>query len=111
MTQRIHTGTREQLARLVEKLPEEYSIGLVILPATAADPTQVEEIIAAKLRLWQEQDGTILMPEFSAHELFAKWAEEDELMTNEEREAEDRLWDDFQKGINENRAALGMRTL
>ena len=32
-------------------------------------------------------------------------------MTDEEMEAEDRLWEEFQKGINETRAAAGMRLL
>lgn len=50
-------------------------------------------------------------PRISAHELFAQWDAEAAHMIDEEREPEDRQWDDFQKGINETRAELEMRPL
>lgn len=65
----------------------------------------------AKLRQWQAQDHTRLMPTRTAAELFAEWDEEAARMTEEERQAEDHLWADFQMGINETRAHLGMRQL
>jgi len=43
--------------------------------------------------------------------LFAKWREEDAKMTDAEREAEDKLWDDFLHNLNETRASLGMEPL
>ncbi len=51
------------------------------------------------------------MPDVPTSTLFARWAEEDARMTNEEREAEDRLWQDFVDGINRTRDSLGMRRL
>jgi hypothetical protein len=70
-----------------------------------------EDAIQTRLRRWQEQDRTPLRPSISAHELFAQWAQEDARMTEEEREAEDRFWEEFLKGLNETRHSLGMRTL
>jgi hypothetical protein len=78
------------------------------LPPVAAN---AEEEIDAKLRQWQEKDGTILMPDVSTRTLFAQWADEDMHMTDEEREAEDRLWQDFENSIHLNRTALGSREL
>ena len=62
-------------------------------------PANAEDELNAKLRSWQEQDGTPLMPNIPTQKLFAKWAEEDAQMTEAEREAEDRLWEDIEKGL------------
>ena len=43
--------------------------------------------------------------------LFAQWAKEDAQEPPEESAEEDRLWEKFETGINETRAALGMRQL
>ena len=43
--------------------------------------------------------------------LFAQWAEEAKAMTPEEQAQEQRLWEQFETGINEARAASGMRRL
>lgn len=43
--------------------------------------------------------------------LFRKWEEEDAKMTPEEIAAENQLWDQFLKNINETRASLGMRSI
>jgi len=83
-----------------EKLIREH------LPAAPSDNE-----LDAKLRQWQEQDNTKLMPSRTATELFAEWDKEDANMTEEEREAEGQLWEDFQQGINKTRAELGMRLL
>lgn len=85
-----------------EKLVREY------LPNVSPND---EDELDKKLRWWQEQDGTDLMPSRPAAEIFAQWKEEAARMTDEEREAEDRFWEDFQKGVNETRAVLGMRQL
>jgi len=59
--------------------------------------------IDAKLRLWQEQDGSPLMPDISAQDLFALWADQDAKMTDEERTAEDRLWEDIENSLADNK--------
>jgi PHD/YefM family antitoxin component YafN of YafNO toxin-antitoxin module len=69
------------------------------------------DMVRAKLRQWQKETNTVTSPAIPAGELFAQWAAEDVNMTDEEKEAEDRLWEDVQSGINETRAALGMRQL
>jgi len=89
---------------LVEKLLTEYR------PAKES-PEEQQARVRALLAKWQEETQTVTADPVSAHELFRQWDEEDALMTDEEREAEDRLWEDFLKGINETRAALGMRLL
>lgn len=43
--------------------------------------------------------------------LFAQWEQEDARKTPEETAEEERLWEEFERGINETRAALGMRQL
>jgi PHD/YefM family antitoxin component YafN of YafNO toxin-antitoxin module len=67
--------------------------------------------VQAKLHQWQKETETETFPAVSAHQLFSRWAEEDAQMTDEEKEAEDYLWQDFEKGVNETRAVLGMRQI
>jgi hypothetical protein len=43
--------------------------------------------------------------------LFRKWEEEDAKMTPEDIAAENQLWEQFLKNVNETRASLGMRLL
>jgi hypothetical protein len=88
-------------AELVKKLVMEH------LPAAGT----VEDDLDARLRNWQKQDGTKLMPDIPTQTLFAQWAEEDAQMTDEEREAEDRLWEDLEKGLTENSRVLQLRQL
>ena len=112
MAQHIHEGTPQQLAAWLRKLPKEKHYRLSIEEKELeAETTRSEDIVAAKLRQWQEQDSKSLLPNIPTRTLFAQWAQEDEQMTDAEREAEDRLWEDVQKGINETRATLGMRRL
>src|SRR4051812_19739044 len=80
----------------------------------AGDATQrVQELLAQ----WQAEDRTPEAPHDgpdgapAGHLPFARWRELDATMTEAEREAEDRLWEDVQRGIDETRAALGMRRL
>jgi hypothetical protein len=82
--------------------PEEW-IKRLALENLAEPPRHAEEEMDAKLRRWQEQTGTALLPDVPAPELFARWAEEDALMTEEEREAEDRLWEDIERGLTANK--------
>jgi len=70
-----------------------------------------EHNLEVKLREWQQQDGTVLMPPVATQTLFAWWAEEDAQMTDTEREAEEKLWADVEKGIAENGRVVELRRL
>ena len=74
-------------------------------------PAPADEALDVRLRRWQEQDRKPLTPDVPARTLFAQWAEEDASMTDAERGAEDRLWEEFLKSLNATRAALGSRQL
>ena len=89
-------------AELVKRLVKEH------LPTV---PTDAENDLDAKLRKWQQQDGVKLYPDVSTQELFAKWAEEDALMTDEERESEDRLWEELEPALTEHGRVLQLRRL
>ncbi len=84
MTQRIYEGTPQELAPVLAKRPQ----GRFRLIELQDETGPIEEALDAKLRLWQQQDGTPLLPDIPAHALFAQWAEEDARMTDAEREAE-----------------------
>src|SRR5947207_1391707 len=86
--------------------PAEFVKRLALEHLPNASPS-AETAIDARLRQWQEQDGTTLTPDISTGTLFARWAGEDARMTDAEREAEAHLWENIQSGINETRAALG----
>jgi len=71
---------------------------------------RVRELLAQ----WQTEDRTPLRSPIPARPgetptqaLFRKWEEEDARMSDEEKDAEDRLWEDIEKGIQEGRLALG----
>jgi hypothetical protein len=89
--------------------PQDWIKQLALESLTDSVPHTDEEI-DVKLRQWQKETGSPLMPESSARELFAQWDEEDARMTDEEREAEDRLWEDIEQGLVENRG-LHLRLL
>lgn len=90
--------------------PEEWlkQIALESLPKVSDDPNHE---IDSKLRHRQERDGTVLTHDIPAQTLFVQWAEEDASMTDEEREAEDRLWREIEEGLVENRGVLQLRRL
>ena len=89
-------------AELAKKVVTDH---LVPVPATGNDD------LDAKLCKWQVQDGTMLMRDIPTQTLFAQWAEEDRHMTDEERQAEDLLWEDLEKGFPDNGRALQLRRL
>ena len=89
-------------AELVKKLVKEH------LPAL---PTVDEIDLDAKLQEWQRETQTELRPMISNQELLAKWAEEDARMSDEEREAEDRLWDELEPALTEHGRVLHLRRL
>jgi hypothetical protein len=74
-----------------------------------ATPVSPQEKVRALLRQWQAQDNTPVIAgpeplpgETTTEALFRKWDEEDARMTEEEREAEDRLWSEVEQGLAEN---------
>ena len=73
-----------------------------IAPADLARKLVTEHLPAA-VEKGGEEDPTLA--------LFAQWAEEDARMTPEEFEQDRRLWEQFEKGVNESRQALGMGPL
>ena len=96
-------------AKQIGLRPAEFVKRTTLEHLSTAPPTS-EETLDAKLRRWQEQDGIALMPDIPTATLFAQWAAEDALMTDEERDAEDRLWEEIEKGLSEN-AGLRLRNL
>lgn len=74
--------------------------------------------VKSLLAQWQQQDNTpttlpapndgTLTP---SEALFRKWDAEDALLTDEERQAQAEQWQQFQQGINAERAANGMRLI
>ena len=76
-----------------------------------SEPVPSADMVRAKLRQWQVETETETFPTTSAHDLFAQWAQEDADKTDEEIAANDRLWEDYQEGIDDERRKAGMRTL
>ena len=87
---------------------------------TDSSPEKTEsnsrEQVHVLLAQWQAEDKTPLrlpiptrQDETPTQALFRKWAEEDVRMTEEEKEAEDRLWEDIEKGMGENHLTFGLR--
>jgi hypothetical protein len=76
-----------------------------------------QERVLALLRQWQHDtppvaspapnDGTLTPSEA----LFRQWEQEDAALTDEQRAEQEKLWQDYQQGINEERAAAGMRSI
>lgn len=102
-----------QLSQVAKQtgLATEELVKKLVLAHLPARPAHDSDDLDAKLRKWQEQDGTKLTPDIPAHSLFAQWAAEDAEMTQAEREAEDRLWEDLEKGLTENSRVLQLRRL
>ncbi len=86
------------------------------LPSTApSDPVAHVQALLAK---WRAEDHTPTLPpvltrpgETPTQALFRIWDEEDAALTEEEQDQRERLWEEFQQGVNETRIALGMRTI
>lgn len=75
--------------------------------------------VQALLAQWQAEDKSFsVIPSLVSQAgddptkaLFRTWDEEDARMTDDERRAEDKLWQEFLDGLGETRAALGMMRL
>ena len=99
------TTANDYIARLLQ----------AAVPDTSADSlARIRSLLAE----WQKQDNTpIALPAanegaLSASEaLFRQWEQEDATLTDEERQAQEELWQQFQLGINAERAAAGMRAI
>ena len=102
--QLCEAATRTGLAPadLVKKLVKEH-----LSPVPAVDLDDLD----AKLLRWQDQTGTKVTPHIPTQTLFAQWAAEDALMTDEERADEDRLWEDLEPRLAETGRALQLRHL
>jgi hypothetical protein len=104
----------ETVHRPLESLTQAQSrlSGNAVPEKEGGDPGQH---VRALLTQWQSEDRTPLrMPattpgETPTQALFRKWAAEDANMSDEEKEAEDRLWEDIEQGNRENQLALSRR--
>jgi hypothetical protein len=74
--------------------------------------------VQALLTEWQQQDKTPTAETASPHgnltpseALFRKWEAEDAGLTEEEQQAQAAQWEQFQRGINAERKAAGMRLI
>ena len=74
--------------------------------------------VQSLLDKWRATDSTPVMPpiptrpgETPTQALFRRWKEEDLLMTDEQKDEEDKLWEDIEKGLKENRLTFDRRRL
>lgn len=115
-----------ELAPEVEKIVREraaaegLSVNDLLVRTFGADKgwNDAEMRVRALLAQWQTRDTLHVHPPLQApaevadgDTLFRRWRELDAVMTEEEREAEDRLWQDIQRGIDDTRVLLGMQPL
>jgi hypothetical protein len=79
----------------------------------AASEAGPSERVRGLLAQWQSSDvaGSLPTARPGAARIFDLWRELDAAMTDDERAAEDRLWEDVQRGLDATRAALDMRPL
>lgn len=91
----------------IELTPEQSERLETAARSKGVDPTVfAQQLVAEHLPLTpvhEDEDPTLA--------LFARWEQEDREKPPEEVAAEDRLWEEFEKGINETRQAQGMRQL
>ncbi len=114
----VEKVVRERAAQEGVSVDDLLARTFLVLQEKALSIGDPKERVRALLTKWQTEDNTPLMPPISTRNgetptqaLFRKWEEEDTKMTEEERQAEDRLWDDIQQDIDAERARAGMRTL
>ncbi len=75
-------------AELVKQLVKEH------LPAI---PAEIENDLNATLQKWQLRDHSKANPDDATKALFAQWAEEDEQLTDDEREQNERVYAEIEK--------------
>ena len=76
-----------------------------------SDSRTPAEMVQAKLRQWQNETETETFPATSAHELFARWADEDAPKTDDDVGANRRLRRDYQTSTDEERSGAGMKAV
>ena len=77
-----------------------------------AEPELVVKLVQVALSNQEDEERAKVSAENqSTLDLFAKWREEDANMTPEEIAEENRIWEEFQAGINQSRKEQGMRLL
>jgi len=74
------------------------------------DPAAMVKALVTE-HLLEYSPTSVNAPEDPTLALFAQWAQEEAQKTPGEIAQEDRLWEEFEHGINETRDALGMRRL
>ena len=74
--------------------------------------------VRERLMQWQSEDSPSLKTQIPTGQgetptqaLFRKWSDEDAFMTEEEKDAEDRLWKEVETGLKENRLTFGAERL
>jgi hypothetical protein len=100
-------------------LPADLVRGILDERAASTDsPHDPRERVRTLLRRWQALDRTPMLstgPEHSSETpttaLFKRWEEEDASLTNTEQEADLRLWEAYQEGIDVERTQNGMRRI
>jgi hypothetical protein len=112
---------RPEVERMVRERAARQGVSVDDLLAQAfaghPAPEAPEQRVRRLLTEWQASDAVItaVLSYANGHtpraSLLARWRESDTEMTDEEREAEDRLWEAVVQSIDETRAALGMRPL
>ena len=80
------------LSSLVAHLPEPKRVSL-------GEANDVDAI-AAKLVIWQAEDGSELFPDVSVRDLLTRFGDEDSKMTETEREKEYTLWVDIENSLH-----------
>lgn len=98
----------EYISRLMQSRPDNFAV-------SSNDPVARVNALIVK---WQKADNTPVAPPAPndgtmtpSEALFKQWERENAEMTDEEREAEDHVWEGFIDSLNEVRAAQGMRLL
>lgn len=87
-----------------------------VLPAPESAMPASEAHVRDLIARWQEQDGIPTAVPASnngtltpSEALFRQWEREDEQLSDAEYNAQTELWEQFQRGINAERAASGAR--
>jgi hypothetical protein len=104
-------------ARAAGTTASDYIAQLLQAYTTIASPNPIARVHGL-LNQWQFQDRSPTSAPapndgtFTASEaLFRQWEREDANLTDEERQAEEKRWQQFQRDINSDRVASGMRPI
>lgn len=112
----LESAVRERAAAegvsVNDLLERTFAIGRQETPPVHNPRAHVQSL----LDKWRATDSTPAMPtiltrpsETPTQALFRRWNEEDKLMTDEQKDEEDKLWEDIEKGLKENRLTFDRR--